>query len=303
MAVFDLNASEALQFAGVAAATWLVMWWGVRPLSFVYRLRQGRLSVRTFFLLPTASVRLSEISQVEDKRPAGEKPLRWLISPYRRWSGRMIFAETKREWVVLPDRLAADLATRSAVMEADDQRPAQFRGDASYQHILAGLMALNLEMRKLAGWCVPLTGAAAWCMILLPLWLTWMEVTGAKICADDLRLPVAAVISREAWPHFAASAFLIVCGIATRGLLAFGMPLPWPLAGISLFAAVSRLSLSFPGSHDILSHRLFDSCTGYDERHALIGTTCLAAAVVFVLAAWSPASKRTQAASFFPATP
>jgi hypothetical protein len=303
MAIFDLNASEFLQFVGVAAVTWLVMWWGVRPLSFVYRVKQGRISVRTFFLLPMASVKLSEVSQFKASRPAGGKPLRWLVSPFRRWSGQMVFAETKREWLALPDRFIGELAAWPSGVEADAQPPAQFRGDAGYQHILAGLMASNRAVRKLATCCAPLAGPAAWCMIFLPLWLTWMELTGSKMCAAEYRLPLSAVIDRESWPHFAASAFLIACGIAARGLLAFGMPLPWPLAGISLFAAVSRLSLSFPASHDVLSHRLFDSCTGYDERHALIGTTCLVAVIILLLATWNPDGRRAQAESFFPATP
>jgi hypothetical protein len=280
----DLNASEALQFAGIFAVTYLVMWWVIRPLSFVYRLNHGRISVRTFFLLPMATVRLSEVSQIDVSRPPEGKPVRWLVSPYRRWSGQTLFAETKGEWVVLPDWLAGELAERSPKGNEVEDLPAQFRGDARYQRILAILMTLKLAARKLVSSCVPLPAPAAWCMILLPLWLTAVEVTGSKMCADDLHLPLSAVISRGTWPHFAASAFLIACGISTRGLLAFGMPLPWQLAGLSVFAAISLLSLDFPGSHDILSHRLFDSCTGYDERHALVGTTCLVAATVITLA-------------------
>ena len=303
--VLDLNASEALQFAGIAAVTYLVMWWVVRPLSFVYRLEQGRLAVRTFFFLPMASVRLSEISQVEVSRPHDGKPVRWLISPYRRWSGQTLFAETKHEWVALPDRFAGELAARPSQANKVDELPAQFRGDSGYQRVLAALMTSNRAVRKLASWCVPLAGAAAWCLILLPLWLTCVELIGAKMCAEDLHLPLSAVLSGTL-PHFAASAFLIACGIATRGVVAFGMPLPGPLAGISLFAAVSRLSLAFPASHDILSHRLFDSCTGYDERHGLVGITCLVAATVLALAAWNPDRARIQSAEEaegFAATP
>ena len=280
MTVLDLNASEAMQFAGIAAITYLVMWWVVRPLSFVYRLKHGRISVRTFFLLPMATVRLSEISQVEVSRPPEGKPVRWLVSPYRRWSGQVLFAERKRDWVVLPDRFAGALSEHSPT----DDLPAQFRGDAAYQHILAGLMALNLAMRKFTAWCVPLPGAAAWCLILLPLWLTAVELIGFKIFAEEIHISWLRVFDKVTWPHFAASAFLILCGIVTRGLVAFGMPLPWQLAGISLFAAISRLSLDFPGSHDILSHTLFDSCTGYGERHLFVGTTCLVAATVITLA-------------------
>ena len=299
MTVLDLNSSEALQFAGIAAITYLVTWWVIRPLSFVYRLSPGRISVRTFFLLPMASVKLSEISQVEVGRPSNGKHVRWLVSPYRRWSGQMIFAETERVWVALPDRFAGLIAEHNP---AGDPLT-QFRGDAGYQHLLAGLMVVNLAFRKLASCCVPLRGAAAWCMILLPLWLTWVEVVGSILCADDLRLPLSAVIGRSAWPHFAACAFLILCGITTRGLIAFGMPLPWQLAGISLFAAFSYLTHDFPGSHDILSHRLFDSCTGYSDRQGLIGMACIAAALVVTLAAWNPNRRQTQVASFFAATP
>jgi hypothetical protein len=141
---------------------------------------------------------------------------------------------------------------------------------------------------------MPLAGAAAWCLIILPLWLTAVELIGSNLCAAEHHLPLSAVVGRSTWPHFAASAFVITCGIAARGLLAFGKPLPWPLAGVTLFAAVSRLSLGFPGAHDILSHTLFDSCTGYDERHAIVGTTCLLAAIILALAAWNPNRRRTQ---------
>ena len=304
--VLDLNASEALQFAGIAAVTYLVMWWVVRPLSFVYRLEQGRLAVRTFFFLPMASVRLSEISQVEVSRPHDGKPVRWLISPYRRWSGQTLFAETKHEWVALPDRFAGELAARPSQANKVDELPAQFRGDSGYQRVLAALMTSNRAVRKLASWCVPLTGAAAWCLILLPLWLTAVELVGFKLFADEHHLAWSRVFDRVTWPHFAASAFVVVCGIAVRGLVSLGKPLPWSIAGISLSAAVSRLSLAFPGAHDVLSHTLFDSCTGYAERHGLVGITCLVAATVLALAAWNPDRARIQSAEEaegFAATP
>jgi len=300
MAVFDLNASEALQFAGIAAVTYLVVWWVIRPLSFVYRLKQGRISVRTFFLLPIASVRLSEISQVQVSRPPEGKPVRWLVSPYCRWSGQMLFAETKRDWVVLPDRFAGALSEHSPA----DDLPAQFRGDAAYQHILAALMALNLTMRKFAAWGVPLSGAAAWCLILLPLWLTALDFLGIRQFTS-YSYPAKLILGAMRYQHFAASAFLLVCGIAVRITVSRGWRIPGLLAGLCLLASFCQLTIGHNGMGHDLSHILFDSCTGYDETASNVGIATLIASGIIALASWGSSAKQTQVSGVdgFPATP
>jgi hypothetical protein len=305
MAVLDLNASEALQFAGISAVTYLVMWWIVRPLSFVYRLSRDRISVRSFFLLPLATVRLSEISQVEVGRPPEGKPVRWLVSPYRRWSGQMLFAETNRGWVALPDGLARELTARPFEVAADDQRPAQFRGDAGYQHVLAGLMASNLAVRKLASWCVPLPGAAAWCLILLPLWLTAIDLIGGHLFSSPSRYPVKRILEAMTYQHFAASGFLMACGIAVRVTVSYGLRIPRLLAGLCLLASIYRLTTASNEMGHDLSHLLFDSCTGYDDKVSNVGIAALIASGVIALASWATSTKQTQVSGVegFAATP
>jgi hypothetical protein len=305
MAVLDLNASEALQFAGIAAVTYFVMWWIVRPLSFVYRLDRNRISVRSFFLLRMAKVRLSEISQVEVGRPPEGKPVRWLVSPYRRWSGQTVFAETKREWVALPGRIAGELAAWSSKITADEDPPAQFRGDAGYQHVLAGLMAMNLAVRKLASWCVPLPGAAAWCLILLPLWLTAIDLIGVRLFSSPSRYPVKRILEAMTYQHFAASGFLVACGIAVRVTVSYGLRIPRLLAGLCLLASIYRLTSSGNGMGHDLSHLLFDSCTGYDDKVSNVGIATLTASGIIALASWATSTKQTQVSGVegFAATP
>ena len=296
-----LTLGEALQFIGLIGASWLVLWRGLRPLSFVYRLERGRLSVRTFFILPVAGIRLSEIIGTSDTAPPAGKPMRKLVSPYRRIARETMFAETEREWLELPAWLRGNMAESSLEAAAPDGSSLLIRGDAGYQRALAAVMALNLAVRKLASWSVILAPAAAWCLILLPLYLTAIDVIGSKIFADEIDILLSRVLGSSTLPHFAASAFLILCGVVARGVIEAGKPMPLLLAGITFFAAISRFFISFPGGHDVLSHTLFDSCTGYASCHARVAFGCLAAAVILVLAAWHQHGIRNQLPAAFPA--
>lgn len=145
------------------------------------------------------------------------------------------------------------------------------------------------------------------CLVLLPIWLTWMEVTGVRMTAEDYQIEISAFFERETWPHFLTSIVLIVCGVVVRSLLALGLRLPWALVGMVLFSAFCRLVLGYPHSHDVLSHTLYDSCSGYNKPHDLIGISCLIAAIIIALGACHRERRRSpfpdEAEGGFAATP
>ncbi|WP_264500635.1 hypothetical protein [Luteolibacter flavescens] len=276
--------SEGLQFAGKAAAGYLLAWWIIRPRSYVYRFHEGQLSIRTFFILPVARLKREDITSIQTARPEGAKPLQWMVSPVRRQSGQVIFAETERKWIALPDWLAGPLANDPG---AEDST-AQFRGASGYQRLLASLTTLKLGMRKLGSWCVPLAAPAAWLLILLSIWLTALDLVGVhELAAPQYGIP-ASVLLKDMTYHFLSSGFLLMCGIAVRVTLALGIGVPRLLAGLCLLASVSLLVIGLPPGlgHDF-SHALFDSCTGYDETFGKVGIAFLIASSVIALASWA----------------
>jgi len=95
-------ATALLQFAGVVVVSYTVLWWIIRPLSFVYRIKDGYLVVRTFCFIPIAKIPLTGLIQATTQEPQSGKPKRGLASAYGFPGEPSLFVETESEILILP---------------------------------------------------------------------------------------------------------------------------------------------------------------------------------------------------------
>jgi hypothetical protein len=133
-------------------------------------------------------------------------------------------------------------------------------------------------------------------MILLPLGLTTFDFIGADLLSREYAMPRARVLQSMGLSHFSASAFVFLCGVSLRAVMAKELRVPRLWAAIALFAAIARLSVAPQETHE-LSHALFDSCGGYDDMFVTLGIGILVSAATVLASAWRKQQSRSAQAS------
>jgi len=139
--------------------------------------------------------------------------------------------------------------------------------------------------KRLARICAPHGRTAATCLIILPLCLTGLDLAGATFLSGEYHLTKKSILKLWAFPHLAASAFVLLSGITIRTMMGFGLVVPRTFACLALFAAIARLSVSPDMDHE-LSHALFQSCDGYSDLILGAGILMLIAAGIVTMNSW-----------------
>lgn len=264
--------------AAIIASAFFVLWVLVRPFSFRYRIDSGDLVVLTFFVLPAARIPLTMIRMPVPQDGSRRARRRVLVPFHLRILQKTCIAVADRELLVLPhwhrgwigsadperDFELARTRRRELPLSLAAPVAGQLSGDTRFQ-IPGVLVAWAVHASRLwAKASARVVHPAADCLIILPLWLAYLDWTGAGILASQYPWSRTYVLKSMGPVHFGSLLFVFLCGVSIRVLLAIPLRIP-RLAGLLTFVAVFSLFLVQHSWGHELSHALFDSCEGYDD--------------------------------------
>lgn len=304
----------AAPFNCIALAGYLVVWFVIRPLTFVYRIREGRLTVFSFLRVRAADLALADITSqriVEGKsaRSYPARSIQWLTPKFILPSSRFLALEANQRAYVLPVWLEDHLNSPDPAAALAASKQGQWAGQIDrFVGFLKESISQCARIAKrrfpaLEIFCRRGSRCAAIVLIATSIWITLVDLVGIRLLCEEYRVSHWLLLRDDRFlVHLTSSAFVFLYGAVSLGILIKGARIPLIFAALGVFAALARFG-NGPGFAHELSHAFFDSCTGYSDRLAGVGIACLISTAIMAAGSWLSRPRQAWEDVFEAATP